>query len=120
MRRRMGKPEHVYKVIFINQGEIYQIFARSVSQGGLFGFVEVEELSFGRDTKVVIDPSQERLEREFEGVRRTYVPLHAIVRIDEVEKEGVSRITAVKGTGDGNVRPFPTILPSGGGPVKKD
>lgn len=116
----MAKPEHLYKVIFFNQGEIYEIFARSVSQGGLFGFVEVEELSFGRDTKVVIDPTQERLEREFEGVRRTYVPLHAIVRIDEVEKEGVSRITAAKGTGDGNVRPFPTILPSGGGPARKD
>ena len=116
----MAKPEHLYKVIFFNQGEIYEIFARSVSQGGLFGFVEVEELSFGRGTKVVIDPSQERLEQEFEGVRRTYVPLHAIVRIDEVEKEGVSRITAPKGTGEGNVRPFPTILPSGGGPAKKD
>lgn len=65
-------------------------------------------------TKVVIDPSQERLEREFDGVRRTHVPLHAIVRIDEVKKEGVGRISTPKGGDSGNVRPFPTILPSGG------
>ena len=104
--------DHIYKVIFFNQGEIYEIYARSVAQGGLFGFVEVEELAFGHGTKVVIDPSQERLEKEFEGVKRTYVPLHAVVRIDEVEKEGVGRITSPKGD-SGNVRPFPTILPSG-------
>ena len=58
--------DYIYKVIFFNQGEIYEIYARKVSQGGLFGFVEVEELAFGQGTKVVIDPSQERLEREFD------------------------------------------------------
>ena len=79
--------EYIYRVIFFNQGEIYEIYARKVSQGGLFGFVEVEDLAFGRGTKVVIDPSQERLEREFDGVKRTHVPLHAIVRIDEVKKD---------------------------------
>ncbi len=106
--------EYIYKVIFFNQGEIYEIYARKVSQGGLFGFVEVEDLAFGRGTKVVIDPTQERLEREFDGVKRTHVPLHAIVRIDEVEKEGVARISTPKDGDSGNVRRFPTILPSGG------
>ena len=33
-------------------------------------------------TKVVIDPSQERLEREFDGVTRSHIPLHAVLRID--------------------------------------
>ena len=111
---------YIYKVVFLNQGEVYEIFARKVTQGGLFGFVEVEELSFGRTNKVVIDPSQERLEREFEGVQRIHIPLHAIVRIDEVEKEGVGRISAPKDGESGNVRAFPTILPSGGdAPTKK-
>jgi hypothetical protein len=110
---------YIYKVIFFNQGEIYEIYARKVSQGGLFGFVEVEELAFGRGTKVVIDPSQERLEKEFEGVKRTHVPLHAIVRIDEVEKEGSGRISMPKNDESGKVRPFPTILPSGDTPSKK-
>ncbi len=109
--------DHMYKVIFVNQGEIYEIYARKVSQGGLFGFVEVEELAFGQNTKVVIDPSQERLEREFEGVKRVHLPMHSVVRIDEVEKPGVGRIST--STGEGNLRPFPTMFPpkgdSGGG-----
>jgi hypothetical protein len=80
--------------------------------------VEVEELAFGESTKVVIDPSQERLEREFDGVKRTHVPVHAIVRIDEVEKEGVGRISSPKEGESGNLRPFPTILPKGDSPEK--
>lgn len=111
----MGE-SRIYKVIFFNQGEVYEIYAKNVSQGGLFGFVEVEELSFGQGTKVVIDPSQERLEREFDGVKRTHVPLHAVVRIDEVDKEGIGRISTPKEGEAGNVRPFPTILPGGDTP----
>ena len=110
--------DRIYKVVFYNQGEIYEIFARHVAQGGLFGFIEVEELAFGETKRVVIDPSQERLEREFSGVKRTYLPLHAIVRIDEVEKEGTGRITSVKDS-DGKVHPFPTILPPRGDPPKR-
>ncbi|HXV62998.1 MAG TPA: DUF1820 family protein [Vicinamibacteria bacterium] len=107
------KTQRIYKVTFYNQGEVYEIYARKVTQGGLFGFVEIEELVFGEKSTVVIDPSQERLEREFEGVNRTYVPLHAVVRIDEVQKGGSGRITTPK-DGEGKVRPFPTLLPRGG------
>ena len=32
----------IYKVLFVNQGKVYEIYARHVSQAGaLFGFVEV-------------------------------------------------------------------------------
>jgi hypothetical protein len=104
----------IYRVTFFNQGEVYEIYGRSVSQGALFGFVEISELVFGDNSKVVIDPSVERLESEFLGVKRTYVPHHAVVRIDEVEKKGPGRIMTPKDDGS-NVRPFTTILPSRGG-----
>jgi len=94
----------IFKVIFMNQGQIYEIFARSVSQGALFGFIEVEEIVFGERTTVVVDPAEEKLKSEFETVKRTYIPMHAIVRIDEVEKQGVSKISAADG---GNVSQFP-------------
>ena len=94
----------LYKVIFLNQGQVYEIYARSVSQDGLFGFVEVEELVFGERTTVVVDPSEEKIKSEFENVRRTYLPMHAIVRIDQVDKEGASKISDLK---DGNVTQFP-------------
>ncbi len=111
--------KYIYKVVFYNQGEIYEIFARKVSQGGMFGFVEVEELSWSQGTKVVIDPSQERLEREFDGVKRVHIPIHSVVRIDEVEKQGVGRISTPKDGEAGNLRPFPTILPPGGDSPRK-
>ena len=78
-------------------------------QGGLLGFVEVEGLVFGEKTRVVVDPTEERLQREFEGVKRSFIPMHAILRIDEVEKSGPSRISepAVKGS---NVAAFPVPL----------
>lgn len=95
---------HLYKVVFVNQGKVYEIYARSVAQGTLFGFVEVERLVFGERSTVVVDPAEERLKSEFAGVRRTYIPMHAIVRIDEVEKQGVSKISTAEGT---NVAQFP-------------
>lgn len=99
----------LYKVAFLNQGQVYEIYARKVNQGGLLGFVEVEGLVFGQKTKVVVDPAEERLEREFAGVRRSYLPLHSILRIDEVDKAGTGRITEASGKG-ANVAAFPMPL----------
>lgn len=102
----------LYKVVFFNQGKIYEIYARSVSHGGLFGFIEVEELVFGERSQVVIDPSEERVQSEFAGVKRTYIPVHAIARIDEVEKQGVSKISDAS---DSNVTQFPMPMYTPGG-----
>lgn len=95
---------HIFKVVFANQGKVYEIYARKVSYGSLFGFVEVEELVFGERSAVVVDPSEERVKAEFEGVKRTYLPMHSVLRIDEVRKQGVSKISAAEGS---NVTPFP-------------
>ncbi len=105
----------VYKVIFHNQGEIFEVFADSVSHGEMFGFVEIEGLRFGERSQVVVDPSEERLKTEFKGVRRIFVPMHAVVRIDEVEKEGVPRISQAKGE-SGNVSSFPGPIYTPGPP----
>jgi len=83
----------LYKIVFVSQGQVYEVYAREVSHGGLFGFIEVEELVFGERTSVVVDPSEERIKSEFENVKRTYLPMHSIIRIDEVEKQGTSKIT---------------------------
>jgi hypothetical protein len=104
----------LYKVIFLNQGKVYEIYAKSVSHGGLFGFIEVEKLVFGTRSTVVVDPAEERIQSEFAGVKRTYLPLHSILRIDQVDKQGVSKVTAAEG---GNVAqfPMPMYAPSGSG-----
>jgi hypothetical protein len=106
------KKKRIYKVVFHNEGRVYEIYARSISQGSLFGFVEVEGLLFGERSSVVIDPSEERLKTEFSGVERTYIPLHAIVRIDEVEKRGTSTVhSAAEGT-KVTLLPTPIYVPA--------
>lgn len=97
----------LYKVVFLSQGKVYEIYARNVTQGTLFGFIEVERLVFGERSTVVIDPSEERIRTEFAGVKRTYLPLHSILRIDVVEKQGISKISAAEGS---NVSQFPTPI----------
>ena len=106
--------QHIFKIIFMSQGQVYEIYAHSISQGGLFGFVEVEEIVFGEKTQVVVDPSEERLKVEFEGVKRTYIPMHAVIRIDEVEKEGTGRIRDSADDG-ASVTPFPVPIYTPGG-----
>jgi hypothetical protein len=105
--------KRIYRVTFFNRGEVYEVYARSVGQGGLAGFIEVEELLFGERSSVVVDPSEERLQREFEGVRRFYVPMHTVVRIDEVERQGTARITT-DGEG-GKIASFPAPFYPGSG-----
>ena len=110
---------HIFKIMFVNQGKVYELYARKVSHGGLFGFIEVEELVFGERSSVVLDPGEERIKGEFAGVKRTYLPLHSILRIDEVRKQGTAKIVTLEG---GNVTPFPTSLfhpPAGDAGPKK-
>jgi hypothetical protein len=118
MTRRKPAAEHVFKVIFTNQGQVYEIYAGEVSQGELFGFIEVEQLLFGERSQLIVDSSEEKLKTEFSGVRRTLIPLHAVVRIDEVEKRGAARITPSE-AGSGIVRAFPLpAVPPGKGPAR--
>jgi hypothetical protein len=107
------KSKTIYRVLFQNQGNLYELYAGKVDQGSLYAFVEVEDILFGNRGGVLVDPSEERLKAEFAGVKRTYLPLQSIVRIDVVEKEGVNKIVALAG-GQGNLASFP-IPP---GPVR--
>jgi len=108
---------HIFKVVFVNQGKVYEIYARKVGQGNLFGFIEVEEMVFGERSSVVVDPSEERIKSEFAGVKRTYLPMHSVLRIDEVRKQGVSKISDYEGS---NVAQFPMPVPGpSGSPSRK-
>jgi hypothetical protein len=110
---------HIFKVMFVNQGKVYEVYARKVSHGSLLGFVEIEELVFGERSSVVLDPGEERIKGEFEGVKRSFLPVQAVLRIDEVRKQGVSKVVAFEG---GNVMPFPAPMfttPAGDAGPKK-
>ena len=110
---------HIFRIMFVNQGKVYELYARKVSHGGLFGFVEVEELTFGTRSSVVLDPGEERIKTEFADVKRTFLPMHSVLRVDEVKKQGQAKVTPFEG---GNVAQFPVPMfsaPSGEAPPKK-
>ncbi len=114
----IGSPHVVsahVQVIFHNGGQVYEVFARQIYQSDMWGFVEIEELVFGERSQILVDPGEEKLKNEFSGVKRSYIPLQSIVRIDEVDKEGAARISE---GGGAKIAPFPVtpqpVAPSQG------
>lgn len=108
--------KRLYRIQFYSHGKVYQLYARRVAQGELYGFVDVEGLVFDDQSELlVIDPSEERLKAEFEGVGVIHVPLHAVIRIDQVEKQGSARILDID-VPDNNVIHYP--FPAPGKPTK--
>jgi hypothetical protein len=101
----------IFRILFTSQGKGYEIYARKISQGEMYGFVEIEDIVFGERTNLVVDPSEEALRREFSGIRKMHVPFHSISRIDEVEKEGAGKIISLSGdtvaTASGMLPPKP-------------
>ena len=84
----------------------------------MMAFVELSDLIFNNKTDVVIDPSEEKIKAEFGDVKSTYIPVHAIIRIDEVEKTGPNKIRPLGNstvTSD-RVAPFPSSSSPGNKP----
>ena len=107
----------MYKVVFTNHTKVYELYAKAVYQSDMYGFVEVEDFVFGEKSQMIVDPGEEKLRSEFSGVQRTYIPMHSILRIDEVEREGPARMREVKI--DNKIAAFPLggvrpIKPGGG------
>lgn len=94
----------IYKIIYYNQDDVYEIYAAHVYPSDMYGFIEVEQLLFGERSQLLVDPGEEKLKSEFDGVNRTYIPMNAVIRIDEVERSGKAKI---KSTGKGAVANFP-------------
>lgn len=97
----------VYKVIFQSGNQVVEVFARQIYQSDMWGFIEVEEFLFGERSQILVDPAEEKLKSEFAGVQRSYIPLQSVIRIDEVAKEGVAKISDVKPGEAANVTSFP-------------
>ncbi|WP_202845164.1 DUF1820 family protein [Luteimonas saliphila] len=100
----MSKP--LYKVTFLNHGKVYELYARRVDSGRLWGFVEIAELVFDVHDGLVVDPTEERLRDEFGDTRALHLPMQAILRVEEVEKKGQSAIRDAV-SGEKVVTPFP-------------
>ena len=108
----MAHKKHLYKVTFLNQGKTYELYARRVSASGLWGYTEVAELVFEpAGAGLVVDPTEERLRDEFKDTRVLHLPMHAVVRVEEVERRGT---LAIRDSASGEkITPFPLAPPPG-------
>ena len=86
-----------YKITFSNEEELYQVCARELASSDLYGLIEISDFIFP-SSRLVYNPGEERLKREFEGIKRTWIPYHAIIRIDEIResRESESKIIPLK------------------------
>jgi len=96
----------LYKISYYNQDKVYELYAKQIYEADLYGFLTIEEIVFGSQSDVVIDPSEEKLKTEFESVKRSFVPMHSVIRIDEVKEQGLCKIKESKGTSS-SVASFP-------------
>ncbi|MFP4207689.1 MAG: DUF1820 family protein [Wenzhouxiangella sp.] len=103
----------MFKVIFHNQNKVYELFCRKVEGSEMaYGFVELVDLIFEGDDGLVIDPTEERLRAEFADVERIHLPMHAVIRVEQVRKRGACAIRDAK-SGE-KVTPLPLDGPRRG------
>ena len=103
----MASEERMYRVQFINQDQVYELYARHVYQSEMWGFIELEEFVFGSRSELLVDPGEEKLKNQFGDVKRSFIPLQAIIRIDEVQHQGVPKISEARGS----ISAFPLSVP---------
>ncbi len=103
--------KQIYRITFINQNQVYEMYAKRVFQGELYGFVVLEDFIFGENSSIVVDPTEEKLKLEFAGVKRSFVPMHEIVRIDQVEVRGCAKILPINKETAGTRKPLASYPP---------
>lgn len=89
----MSSKDPIYKVQFISSGQRYELYVKELVTSSIFGFIEIGDFVWDNHTELVVDPSHEKLKSEFGDVERTFVPMHNVLRIDQVVKQGSAKIT---------------------------
>ncbi|MCW8925089.1 MAG: DUF1820 family protein [Xanthomonadales bacterium] len=97
--------EKLFRVAFLNHGKVYELYCTGVCTSGLLGFVEISGLVFGEKDSMVVDPTEERMRDEFDGVELLHLPLHSVLRVEQVRKKGQAVIRDQE-SGE-KVTPFP-------------
>ena len=103
----MSKPdnEKLYRIAFLNHGKVYELFCAGVCTSGLLGFIEISGLELGDKDSLVVDPTEEKMRDEFDGVEVLHLPLHSVLRVEQVKKKG-QMVIRERESGE-KVTPFP-------------
>ncbi len=74
-----------FRIIFQSQNGVIELHVRQIYQSELCGFIEVEELIFKNRYPTFINLEKEKVKSIFDNVKRSFIPISAIIRIDELE-----------------------------------
>lgn len=102
--------DRLYKIVFLNNGKVYELYSGGVTSSGLWGFIEVSDLVFDTSDGLVVDPTEEKMRQEFEHARVLHLPIQSVLRVEEVEKRGQCLIRD-RESGE-KVTPFPISPPN--------
>ncbi len=97
--------DKLFRIAFLNNGKVYELFCSDVHSSDLLGFVQVTGLVFGEKDSLVVDPTEERMRDEFDGVEALHLPMHSVLRVERVRKKGQAVIRD-RESGE-KVTPFP-------------
>jgi len=81
----------LYKIVFASGAKVYELYAKRVISSDLYGFVRVSELCFAVNS-VVLDPTEERMKEEFGNTDALHLPMHSVIRVEEVKERGATKI----------------------------
>lgn len=82
--------EVIYRVYYAKKGEpLCEIHARSVGPSDMLGFIEVADFVTPKQKSILIRPDVDRVEKEFAGVSKTYIPITDVHRVDAIPSEHV-------------------------------
>jgi hypothetical protein len=99
----------LFRVAFLHHGKVYELYCTGVVSSNLWGFVEISGMVFDSADALVVDPTEEKLRDEFENVSVLHVPMHSVLRVEEVRKRGQAVIRD-RESGE-KVTPFPLSPP---------
>ena len=91
----MSKQNTLFRISYINQQQVYELYARQVSSDQLLGFLSITDLVFERLESVVIDPTEEQLKAEFEDVEVLHIPIQQVLKIEQVKARKSCKIRAL-------------------------
>lgn len=97
--------EKLFRIAFLNHGKVYELFCSEVNTSSLLGFVEASGLQFSEKDSLVVDPTEEKMRDEFDGVEVLHLPMHSVLRVEQVKKKGPAVIRD-RESGE-KVTPFP-------------
>lgn len=90
------KTKSLFRINYITNTDVYELYAKTISSHELLGFISLSELVFEVNSQVVIDPVEERLKAEFNGVKTLHIPMQNVLKIEEVEQKQSCKIKSLK------------------------